>query len=53
MSFEQIVNRNHEIRNLADNLNAISSRRKKGGNYVRKAVSVLRRKTRSVRDLRL
>ena len=48
MSVERIVNRNHEIRNLADKLNAISARRKKGGCNVRKGVPVLRSKTRSV-----
>ena len=48
MEFINIVNRNHDIKAMAERLNAISARRKKGGSNVRKGVPVLRSKARSV-----
>ena len=49
MDLFNIVNRNHEISCMADRLLAISSRRKKkGGCFVQKTMSMLRRKPGSV-----
>ena len=45
MGFINIVNRNHDISVLADKLNAISARRKKGGKYGAAKVRRVRRKS--------
>ena len=45
MEFIKICNRNHDIRVLADKLNAISARRKKGGSRGIKTLSRVRRKS--------
>lgn len=45
MEFIKICNRNHDIRVLADKLNAISARRKKGGKHGAAKVRRVRRKS--------